>query len=68
MSKNLARLDFVCEQVSAEYGTIRTSGLDYNYWIKKELERCINEKRENVEAILNKYSNYGKREASHYRN
>ena len=62
MSKTaLALLDKTCEAVSAENGTIRTHGLAYDYYVEKAIEACSNCSRAEIQAILNKYSNYGER-------
>jgi len=57
--KPLEELDKICEGVMNKYGTIRTEVFNYDYDIQRALEKCIHEKRADVEMILNKYSNNG---------
>lgn len=50
-------LDETCAGVKAENGTIRTQGLNYDYWINVIIQRCndAGATKEEIETILSKY-------------
>ena len=57
--RELSTFDEVCQKVSRIYGTLRTNGLDYDYWVKKHMEKCeaAGAKRDEITSILDKYRN-----------